>query len=69
MSSRYLFNLEFQNFIKKSIIKLSRAVISKKLFKIKGTYGVKINPAVSDDSVRLILGIEVMVHHEKEENR
>jgi len=45
------------------------AEISKKLFKIKGTYGVKINPDVSDDMTMLILGIVVMLHHEKEENR
>ena len=45
------------------------AEISKKLFKIKGTYGVKINPDVSDDMAILILGIVVMLHHEKEENR
>ena len=45
------------------------AEISKKLFKIKGTYGVKMNPDVSDDMAMLILGIVVMLHHEKEENR
>jgi len=45
------------------------AEVSKKLFKIKGTYGVKIAPDVSDDMAMLILGIVVMLHHEKEENR
>ena len=45
------------------------AEISKKLFKIKGTYGVKIRPDISDDMAMLILGIVVMLHHEKEENR
>ena len=45
------------------------AEISKKLFKIKGTYGVKIKPDVSDDMAMLILGIVIMLHHEKEENR
>lgn len=45
------------------------AEISKKLFKIKGTYRVKIQPDVSDDMAILILGIVVMPHHEKEENR
>ena len=45
------------------------AEISKKLFKIKGTYGVKIKPDVSDDMAMLILGLVVMLHHEKEENR
>ncbi|MFX1411841.1 MAG: LURP-one-related/scramblase family protein [Promethearchaeota archaeon] len=45
------------------------AEVNKKLFKIKGTYGVKIDPNVSDDMAMLILGIVVMLHHEKEENR
>ena len=45
------------------------AEISKKLFKIKGRYGVKISSDVSDDMAMLILGIVVMLHHEKEENR
>jgi len=45
------------------------AEISKKLFKIKDTYGVKISPEMSDDMAMLILGIVVMLHHEKEENR
>ena len=47
------------------------AEIHKKLFKslIKGTYGVKMNPDLDDDSAMLILGIVLMLHHEKEENR
>ena len=45
------------------------AWVNKKLFKIKGTYGVKIDPNVDDDTAMLILGIVVMLHHEKEENR
>jgi len=45
------------------------AEISKKLFRIKGTYGVKMRPDVTDDMAVLILGIVVMLHHEKEENR
>jgi uncharacterized protein YxjI len=44
------------------------AEISKKLFKIKGTYGVKISDDVSDEIVLLILGIVISLHHEKEEN-
>jgi uncharacterized protein YxjI len=44
------------------------AQISKKFFKIKGTYGVKIDSDVDDDTTMLILGIVVMLHHEKEEN-
>lgn len=45
------------------------AWISKKIFKIKGTYGVKVDPNIDDDTTMLILGIVVMLHHEKEENR
>jgi len=45
------------------------ALIKKKLFKIKGTYGVKIDPDVSDDTAMLVLGIVVMLHHEKEEDQ
>ncbi len=45
------------------------AEISKKLFKIKGTYGVKISDEVSDDTTLLILGIVISLHHEKEERR
>ena len=45
------------------------AWVNKKLFKIKGTYGVKIDPNLDDDTAMLILGIVVMLHHEKEENK
>ncbi len=43
------------------------AEISKKLWKIKDTYGVRIDQNLDDDSAMLILGIVVMLHHEKEE--
>jgi len=43
------------------------AEISQKLFKIKGTYGVKIDPNADDDTSMLILGIVITLHHEKEE--
>ena len=47
------------------------AEISKKLWKsiLRGYYGVKMNPDLDDDSAILILGIVLMLHHEKEENR
>ena len=45
------------------------AQINKKLFKIKGTYGVQIATEVDDNTAMLILGIVVMLHHEKEENK
>ena len=60
-----LFALKFQILKDENVV----AEISKKLFKIKGTYGVKINPDVDDDSAMLILGIVIMIHHEKEEKR
>ncbi len=43
------------------------AEISKKFFKIKDTYGVRIDPDLDDDSAMLVLGIVVMIHNEKEE--
>ncbi len=45
------------------------AWINKKLFKIRGTYGVKIDPDLDDDTAMVILGIVIMLHHEKEENK
>lgn len=43
------------------------AEISKKFWKIKDTYGIRIDASVDDDSAMLILGIVAMLHHEKEE--
>lgn len=47
------------------------AEISKKLWKslLRGHYGVSMSPDLDDDSAMLILGIVLMLHHEKEENR
>ena len=47
------------------------AEISKKLWKslLRGHYGVKMNPDLDDDSAMLVLGVVLMLHHEKEENR
>ncbi|MHA1731552.1 MAG: LURP-one-related/scramblase family protein [Promethearchaeota archaeon] len=45
------------------------AEVSKKLFKIRGTYGVKIDPSVDDRTAMLVLGIVISLHHEKEERR
>ena len=62
-----IFTLKFK------ILKDNKVVaeIHKKLFKslIKGTYGVKMSPDIDDDSAMLVLGIVLMLHHEKEENR
>ena len=47
------------------------AEISKKLWKslLRGHYGVSMSPDLDDESAMLILGIVLMLHHEKEENR
>ena len=47
------------------------AEIRKKLWKslLKNTFGVKMSPDLDDSSAMLILGIVIMLHHEKEENR
>ena len=62
-----IFTLKFK------ILKDNKVVaeIHKKLFKslLKGTYGVKMTPDLDDDSAILVLGIVLMLHHEKEENR
>ena len=59
--------------LKFKILKDNKVVaeIHKKLFKslIKGTYGIKMPPDLDDDSAMLVLGIVLMLHHEKEENR
>jgi len=45
------------------------AQINQKLFKsiIKDSYGVKIKENVSDEMAMIILGMVIMLHHEKEE--
>jgi uncharacterized protein YxjI len=45
------------------------AEINQKLFKsiIKDSYGVKIKEDVSDETAMIILGMVIMLHHEKEE--
>ncbi len=47
------------------------AEIKKKLFKsmLKGTYGIQMSPDLDDDSALLVLGIVLMLHHEKEEKK
>ncbi len=47
------------------------AEIRKKLWKslLKNTFGVQMSPDLDDESAMLILGIVIMLHHEKEENR
>lgn len=59
--------------LKYKILKDNKEVaeINKKFFKsiIKGTYGIKVIPELDDDSTMLVLGIVIMLHHEKEEKR
>jgi uncharacterized protein YxjI len=62
-----IFTLKFKIIKDKKVV----AEIHKKLFKslIKGTYGIKMSPDLDDDSAMLVLGIVLMLHHEKEESR
>jgi uncharacterized protein YxjI len=55
--------LKYKIFLEGKVI----AEISKKLWKIRDTYGLRIDESLDDDSAMLILGIVVMLHHEKEE--
>ncbi len=59
--------------LKFNILKDNKVIaeIHKKFFKsiLKGTYGIKMIPDLDDDSAMLVLGIVLMLHHEKEENR
>ena len=57
--------------LKYKILKAGKEIaqVSKKLFKIKGTYGVQIASDVDDDTAMLVLGIVITLHHEKEENK
>jgi uncharacterized protein YxjI len=59
--------------LKYKILKNNKVVaeINKKFFKsiLKGTYGIKIIPELDDDSAMLVLGIVIMLHHEKEEKK
>jgi uncharacterized protein YxjI len=46
------------------------AEIHKKFFKsiLKDSYGVKMKEGISDEEAMIILGMVIMLHHEKEEN-
>jgi len=58
-----IWQLKYKVYLEDKVV----AEISKKLWKIKDTYGVRIDQNLDDDSAMLILGIVVMLHHEKEE--
>ncbi len=58
-----IWKLKYQIFLEEKPI----AEVSKKLWKIKDTYGIRMEPSLDDDSAMLVLGIVVMLHHEKEE--
>ena len=55
--------LKYKIFLEDKVI----AEISKKLWKIKDTYGLRMDESLDDESAMLVLGIVVMIHHEKEE--
>ena len=58
-----LWRLKYKIFLEDKVV----AEISKKLWKIKDTYGLRMDESLDDDSSMLILGIVIMLHHEKEE--
>jgi len=58
-----IWQLKYKIFLEDKIV----AEISKKLWKIKDTYGIRMDKDLDDDSAMLLLGIVVMLHHEKEE--
>ncbi len=43
------------------------AEISRELFHITDTYGVRMDPNLDDDTAMVVLGAVIMLHHEKEE--
>ena len=60
-----LWQLKYKIYLEDKVV----AEISKKLWKIKDTYGVRMDKSLDDDSAMLILGIVVMIHHEKDEDK
>jgi uncharacterized protein YxjI len=58
-----LFGLDYKIFKEDNVV----AEISKKLFKIRETYGVRMDQSLDDDTAVLVLGIVIMLHHEGEE--
>ncbi|MGZ4881767.1 MAG: LURP-one-related/scramblase family protein [Halobacteriota archaeon] len=45
------------------------AEISRELFHITDTYGVRMDPYLDDDTAMIVLGAVIMLHHEKEERQ
>ncbi len=45
------------------------AEISRELFHITDTYGVRMDPRLDDDTAMIALGAVIMLHHEKEERQ
>lgn len=43
------------------------AEINRELFHIRDAYGVRMDPRLDDDTAMLVLGIVIMLHHEREE--
>ena len=58
-----IWQLKYKIYLEDKVV----AEISKKLWKIKDTYGVRMDESLDDDSAMLVLGIVIMLHHEKEE--
>ncbi len=60
-----LFALDYKIFKENTVI----AEISRELFHITDTYGVRMDPDIDDDTAMVVLGIVIMLHHEKEEGQ
>jgi uncharacterized protein YxjI len=58
-----LFELDYEIFKENNPV----AEISRELFHIRDTYGVRMDPRLDDDTSMVVLGIVIMLHHEREE--
>ncbi len=58
-----LFALDYRIVTKDAVV----AEVSRELFHITDTYGVRMDPNLDDDTAMVVLGAVIMLHHEKEE--
>ncbi len=43
------------------------AEITREVFHVRDTYGVRMDPRLDDDTAVVVLGVVIMLHHEAEE--
>lgn len=60
-----LFALDYKIFKEDTVV----AEVSRELFHITDTYGVRMDPYLDDDTAMVVLGTVIMLHHEKEEEQ